>query len=193
MPLDIAIFRAMNGMAGRSDALDAFIIFCATYLIFVMVALVFGYVAVSWKTTHFEGRVENLAHATWAVLIGALAQIPFAFFWFRARPFVALEDVTKLVDRMATEKSFPSAHATLAFAIAGSIALRNRKWGNALLALAALVALARAAAGVHYPSDIVAGTLLGLLAAWAAAPIKKGIEPFLEFLPVFRKYKRRDV
>ncbi len=193
MPLDLAIFRAINGMAGRSDALDALIIFCATYLIFVMAALVFAYVAVSWKTTHFEGRVENLAHAAWAVVIGALAQIPFAFFWFRARPFVALEEVIKLVDRMPTEKSFPSAHATLAFAIAGSIALRNRTWGNALLVLASFVAVARVAAGVHYPTDIVGGTLVGLAAAFLAAPIKKGIEPFLEFLPVFRKYKRRDV
>lgn len=193
MTLDISSFRAINGMAGRSDALDAFFIFCATYLIFAMVALVLAYVAVAWKTSHFEGRVENLAHAAWAVAIGVLVQVPFAYFWFRARPFAALEDVVKLVDRMPNEKSFPSAHATLAFALAGSIALRNRRWGNVLLVLAALVAFGRVAAGVHYPSDVVGGTLVGLLAARLAAPVKKGIEPYLEFLPVFRKYKRRDV
>ncbi|HJV33395.1 MAG TPA: phosphatase PAP2 family protein [Patescibacteria group bacterium] len=193
MTLDISSFRAINGMAGRSDALDAFFIFCATYLIFAMIALVLAYVAVAWKTSHFEGRVENLAHAAWAAAIGALVQVPFAYFWFRARPFVALEDVVKLVDRLPNEKSFPSAHATLAFALAGSIALRNRRWGNVLLVLAALVAVGRVAAGVHYPSDVVGGTLVGLLAAKLAAPVKKGIEPYLEFLPVFRKYKRRDV
>ncbi len=192
MPIDLASFRAVNGLAGRSDALDAVFIFLATYLIFVMTALVAAYVVFAWKTSHFEGRVENLAHALWAAILAILVQIPFAYFWFRARPFAALEDVVKLVDRMPGEKSFPSAHASLAFAIAGAIALRNRAWGRALLACAALVAFGRVAAGVHYPSDVVGGAIVGLLAALAAAPVKKGIEPYLEFLPVFRRYKRRD-
>lgn len=193
MSIDLASFRAINGLAGRSDALDAVFVFLATYLIFAMAAFIAAYVAVAWKTSHFEGRVENLAHALWAAVLGALVQIPFAYLWFRPRPFAALEDVVKLADRMATEKSFPSAHATLAFALAGAIALRNRRWGNALLCMAALVAFGRVAAGVHYPTDVVAGAIVGLLAALAAAPVKKGIEPYLEFLPVFRKYKRKDV
>lgn len=192
MPLDLASFRAINGMAGRSDALDAFFVFCATYLVFLMIALVLAYVAVSWKTTHFEGRVENLAHVVWAAAIGFLLERAIGFLWFRPRPFVTLEDVTKLADRLAAEKSFPSAHATFAFALAAGVALHNRKWGNALLAMAALVAFGRVAAGVHYPSDVVAGALVGLLAGLLAAPVKKGIEPYLEFLPVFRKYKRKD-
>ncbi len=192
MSIDLASFRAINGLAGRSDALDAVFVFLATYLIFVMAALIAGYVAVAWKTSHFEGRVENLAHALWAAVLAMLVQIPFAYLWFRPRPFAVLEDVVKLADRMATEKSFPSAHATLAFALAGAIALRNRKWGNALLCMAALVAFGRVAAGVHYPTDVVAGAIVGLLAALAAAPIKKGIEPYLEFLPIFRTYKRKD-
>ncbi|MEK7545569.1 MAG: phosphatase PAP2 family protein [Patescibacteria group bacterium] len=193
MTLDLSSFRAINGMAGRSDALDAFFIFCATYLIFLMIALVLAYVAVSWRTTHFEGRVENLAHVAWSVAIGVAAERVIGFLWFRPRPFAALEGVTKLADRLAADKSFPSAHATFAFALAAGVALHNRKWGNALLALAALTAFGRVAVGVHYPSDVVAGAILGLLAGKLAAPVKKGIEPYLEFLPVFRKYKRRNV
>jgi undecaprenyl-diphosphatase len=166
--------------------------FLATWLIVVTGALVLGYVAVAWKTSHFEGRVENLAHALWAAVLALLVQVPFHYFWFRARPFAAHEGVVKLVERMVDEKSFPSAHATIAFALAGSIAFRNRRWGNALLVLAALVAFGRVAAGVHYPSDVVGGAVIGLLCALLAAPVKKGIEPYLEFLPVFRKYKRKD-
>jgi len=193
MPLDLASFRAINGMAGRSDLLDAFFVFCATYLIFMMIALVLGYVAVSWRTSHFEGRVENLAHVAWAVVIGFLLERAIGFLWFRPRPFVTLDGVTKLADRLAAEKSFPSAHATFAFALAAGVALHNRKWGNALLALAALVAFGRVAAGVHYPSDVIAGALVGLFAGLVASPVKKGIEPYLELLPVFRKYRRKDV
>lgn len=192
MDFDLASFRAINGMAGRSDALDAFFVFCATYLIFLMLALVLGYAAVAWKTSHFEGRVENLAHALWAAAIGFVLQHLIGFLWFRARPFAALEGVVKLADRMAAEKSFPSAHATLAFAVAGAALLHNRRWGNALLVMAALVAFGRVAAGVHYPTDIAAGALVGLVAAKLAAPVKNGLEPYLEMLPVFRKYKRRD-
>ena len=193
MTLDLASFRAINGMAGRSDALDAFFVFCATYLIFAMIAVVLAYVVVAWKTSHFEGRVENLAHVVWAAAIGFVTERVIGFLWFRPRPFAALEGVTKLADRLATEKSFPSAHATFAFALAAGVALHNRKWGNALLAMAALVAFGRVAVGVHYPTDVVAGALVGLVAAKLAAPAKKGIEPYLEFIPLFRKYKRRDV
>ena len=191
--LDVSLFQAVNGAAGRSDLLDAFFIFCATYLIFLMILLVLAYVAVAWKTSHFEGRAENLAHVVWAAAIGFLLERAIGYLWFRPRPFVALEGVTKLADRMATEKSFPSAHATFAFALAAGVALHNRRWGNALLVMAVLVAFGRVAVGVHYPSDVVAGALVGLFAGLIAAPVKKGIEPYLEMLPVFRKYKRRDV
>lgn len=193
MPTDLASFRAINDLAGRWDALDAFFVFLATYLVFVMGALVLGYVAVAWKTPHFEGRVENLAHALWAAAIGFLLERIIGYLWFRPRPFATLEGVTKLADRLATEKSFPSAHATFAFALAFGIALHNKRWGRTLLVLAAFVALGRVAAGVHYPSDVLAGALVGFAAAKLAAPVKKGIEPYLEFLPAFRKYKRRDV
>lgn len=193
MPLDLQSFRAVNGLAGRSDALDAFLIFCATYLIFLMIAAVLAYVAVAWKTSHFEGRVENLAHVVWAAAIGYLIENVIGFLWFRARPFVSLEGVTKLADRLATEKSFPSAHATLAFALAVGVALHNKRWGRAMLVMAALVAFGRVAVGVHFPTDVLAGALTGLIAAKLAAPVKKTVEPYLELLPVFRKYKRKEV
>lgn len=193
MSFDILSFNTVNGLAGRSDVLDAFLIFCATYLIFLMVATVLAYVAVAWKTSHFEGRVENLAHVIWAVVIGFLVERVIGFLWFRARPFAFLEDVTKLADRLATEKSFPSSHATLAFALAVGIALHNKRWGRAMLIMAVLVAFGRVAVGVHFPTDVLAGALTGLLAAKLAAPVKKSIEPYLELLPVFRKYKRKEV
>jgi undecaprenyl-diphosphatase len=68
-------------------------------------------------------------------------------------------------------QSFPSDHATAAFACAVSaVLLLSRGWGIVLLALAAAVAVARVAAGVHYPVDVlgsllvaVLGGLLGLL------------------------------
>ncbi len=192
MTLDVRIFRLLNGLAGRNVALDAVFIFGANKLIIVMVALVLAYVAVSWKTDHFEGRVENLFHVVIGSVLALIVEIVIGFLWFRPRPFVTLPNVVKLIEKSPLEKSFPSGHASVAFAMAFGIWLHNKKWGWLLLVLAAAVGLSRIAAGVHYPSDILGGLAVGYLSARLAAPIKKGVEPYLELLPVFRKYKKRD-
>jgi undecaprenyl-diphosphatase len=190
---DLSMFRFLNGLTGRSAEADAAVVFGATYLIFVMLALAIGYVAVGWKTTHFEGRIENVTHALWAATIGFLIETIIGFIWFRARPFAAFTGVHVLVDRLPTEKSFPSAHATIAFSLAFAVYFHNKKWGRVLLILAVVVALARVAAGVHFPSDVLGGMLVGLLAAKIAAPVKNAMEPYLDLFSVFRNNKRLSV
>ena len=54
------------------------------------------------------------------------------------------------------------------------------------------MSLARVFVGVHYPSDLIGGVAVAAAAALATKPVTKAIEPYLEFLPVFRKYKKRD-
>jgi undecaprenyl-diphosphatase len=63
------------------------------------------------------------------------------------------------------DASFPSDHATAAFAIAVSIWLRSRRIGWLVLAIATILAVARVAVGVHYPSDVLGGAILGTAAA----------------------------
>jgi membrane-associated phospholipid phosphatase len=59
-----------------------------------------------------------------------------------------------------SQLSFPSAHATTSFA--GARAYAQLGPGKALYALATLLALSRPYLGVHYPSDVIAGALLGM-------------------------------
>ena len=68
--------------------------------------------------------------------------------------------------RFTDPHSFPSGHAARAFLIATIAAGLGPAWlAIALWIWAPLVALARVAMGVHYLSDIVAGTLFGIIVA----------------------------
>lgn len=80
----------------------------------------------------------------------------------RVRPFEALGLKTLFTE---TSASFPSGHATFFFALATAVYLYNRRWGWWFFAAALLISLARVAAGVHYPSDIFGGALVGIVVA----------------------------
>lgn len=74
----------------------------------------------------------------------------------RPRPDVpGLEPLTPTVSRL----SFPSAHATTSFAACR--AFRGLVPAQALYAAAGLFAISRPYLGVHYPSDVLAGAVLG--------------------------------
>ena len=57
--------------------------------------------------------------------------------------------------------SFPSAHATSAFAVATAMT-RVEPWGALAFVLAFALALGRPYLGMHYPSDVLAGAVLGV-------------------------------
>jgi undecaprenyl-diphosphatase len=76
----------------------------------------------------------------------------------RRRP--QLEKLPALIST-PTSLSFPSAHASSSFAAAR--AFGRLMPGAPLYAVATAMALSRVYLGVHYPSDIAAGALLGML------------------------------
>jgi membrane-associated phospholipid phosphatase len=61
--------------------------------------------------------------------------------------------------------SFPSGHATTVFALATVLSLWYPRWTAAWLALAAVVGWSRIVLGSHFPSDVVAGAVLGVAVA----------------------------
>ena len=68
--------------------------------------------------------------------------------------------------RRPTSSSFPSGHAASAFAFASSMGEAVPPMWVPLHLAAALVAYARVHTGVHYPSDVVAGSLVGAFCGW---------------------------
>lgn len=90
-------------------------------------------------------------------------------------------------------KSFPSSHAVNNFAVATLLTFFYRKWGWALFGWASLVSLSRVAVGVHYPSDILGGALIGTAVAalvlWLWALAGRTIAPWLRLSPAAAESK----
>src|SRR5712692_7697729 len=97
--------------------------------------------------------------------------------WSRPRPF-AVQAATLLLPP-SHDPSFPSDHATFAFAIAAGLFLVSKRIGVPALILAALIGLARVYTGEHYLSDVIGGALIGSGAALAAARARGVLEPLL--------------
>src|SRR5256712_6118742 len=86
----------------------------------------------------------------------------------RPRPFTAIVDVpVTLIDHPASF-SFPSGDATFAVGAAIALGAVAPRWRVPALLFAIAVLFERVAVGVHYPSDVLAGALLGTISGLAA-------------------------
>jgi undecaprenyl-diphosphatase len=115
-----------------------------------------------WRSVN--GRHGVVAAGFSALLALGIAQL-IVDIWARSRPYVAHPGDSHLFIPASHDPSFPSDHATAAFAIAVAILLRHRKAGVLALVLATLVSVGRVAVGTHYPGDVLAGAAVGTVAA----------------------------
>lgn len=89
-----------------------------------------------------------------------------------------LDPMVALLIENPSDYSFPSGHSLASFEGAVSILLYHKKWGVAAVVLAALIACSRLYLFVHFPTDVLAGSLLGILIAvivhrWMETPERK--------------------
>ncbi len=91
----------------------------------------------------------------------------------RIRPYdnAAWEPIVTRATLLITpphDASFPSGHTLASFEGAFGIFLCNKKWGAGALVLACLIAFSRLYFFIHYPTDVIAGAILGTAFAVAS-------------------------
>lgn len=95
-------------------------------------------------------------------------------FFDRARPPVSGIEAVGIIPASA---SFPSGHSATAFAAAVAVGAFYPGLRRPLLALAAVVALSRVYLGVHYATDVVAGSALGVVLGLASVWLVRAVAP----------------
>jgi undecaprenyl-diphosphatase len=163
MNLDILIFQQINIWLGRYEWLDFLGMFFANYLQYILAV---AFVLIFRK---------NLKAIFWSLAAVFLSRIVFTeiirILWPRQRPFFneSFNSLTEAYD----EPSFPSGHAALFFALSAVIYFYNKKAGLVFLIASFLISLARVFIGVHWPTDILAGAILGIFSGWLVNRVSK--------------------
>ena len=119
-----------------------------------------------WLLARPRGDVRWKLACTSALVAASLAfavDQAISHVWERPRPFAT--HATYLLSAPSPDPSFPSDHAAAAFAIAFAVLAFSRRAGVGFLITATLIGVSRIAVGLHYPSDVLAGMLVG----WSAA------------------------
>ena len=95
----------------------------------------------------------------------------------RIRPYDLVEGFQLLIKPLA-DYSFPSGHTMAAFACAGVFWHYRQMfggWSNVLMGLAVLMGFSRLYLYVHFPTDVLCGALLGLLASWTGVRLTESL------------------
>ena len=163
--LDVAAVRLLTGAVGRYPRFDRLVAAAADHLAKLHVALLTllilgGAGQPGWRRRGLAVRIAAALGLTIAAvgLVGGLVG--------RTRPFARHVDIAALVEH-APHRSFPSRHVACAAAMA-TVALPTAPLLGAVFGtLGALLATSRVYAGLHYPSDVVVGWLVGAGIGWA--------------------------
>jgi undecaprenyl-diphosphatase len=159
--VDLSLFTLIN--SSHTPAMDDAMVLASAvgrgsfvWIVVALIAAVFPrHRMAAWRVLLSVGLAHLLVNAVIKPVID------------RDRPFETATEV-RLIDQRPRTASFPSGHAASAFA--GALAV-GRLFPAARVvwwALAVAIALSRIYVGVHWPSDVIAGALIGWALAWFA-------------------------
>ena len=164
---DTSVLHAINSHAGHTFLLDPIMKFFAQYSpeLYAVMLLIGWFTLPRTEENRRHALVVSVAGGVIALLVNfAIGSI-----WFRPRPFVADPSQFHNIIPHAADTSFPSDHASGAFGFTVGAWGQSAKWYYRLsLVIAILVMIARVYTGVHWPTDVLAGMVVGLASGWIA-------------------------
>lgn len=153
--------------AVRNPLLDGFFTFVTKLGDAAFIWIVAAVVLLANKKHRKEGEAVTLALVIGFIITNVLLKNIVA----RPRPYTVLEGLKILIDA-PSDYSFPSGHTCSSFGAAlAMLSLSDRRLGIAACVLAVLIAFSRLYIGVHYPTDVLAGLLIGAFSAWMSVKI----------------------
>lgn len=166
MSIDLTLFSALN-QAGTDPFLDLLMV-ALSFLGLSYVMIFIGPLLWHWK------RRELAIDVVVLIIITTLMTEGLKLLIMRERPFEVLADARTLQWgwlSTATGYSMPSGHAARAFAV--TVFLSLTIWSRTIrsrlrlpaVALAAMIGISRIYLGLHWPSDVIAGAILGAFMA----------------------------
>jgi len=181
--IDVVLFRFINSTLANpvTDKIMPFITDVKNwYLLYIFL----------WFLILFKGGKYRVGLAIGMILLVAisdqLSSILLKHLFERPRPCKVLENVHLLVG-CTDSYSFPSSHAVNNFAAAMFFTYfyKHLKW--ILFSVASIMALSRIFVGVHYPSDVIGGALIGIAIGYILAITYEFILKKIYSMRIFNK------
>ncbi len=166
---DIELFHLINS-SWTAPFLDSFMVYVTDKMNFLGVIIVAA--ALIWILGKRQDRI-GLVILVAVVLLSDFASNSLKHVFMRVRPCSALEGVRLLVG-CSGSFSMPSGHATNIFAAMVFLSARYTRLWPAFIFMAFAVAYSRVYVGVHFPTDVTAGALLGSAIAVIAFSAERG-------------------
>lgn len=128
-----------------------------------LIWIAMGLFLLAFKKRREQGAVVLIALA----LCGLCGNLILKPLIARPRPFAWNPEIQLLINA-PRDFSFPSGHSMSSLAAATALFLYDRKWGGAALALGGVIVFSRLYLYVHFLTDVLMGSLMGVALAFAA-------------------------
>lgn len=169
---DIRLLREIN--LNRNQSLDGTFIAITNSAKPISVGLPIGLLGVGLITKDSALTRNALVIGT-SVVVSTVVSTLLKQSINRPRPFETYPDIENRT--IVGSSSFPSGHTSGAFSLATSLSLSYPKWYIIVpsYAWASAVAYSRMDLGVHYPSDVLMGAVVGAGSAWLCHYVNKKV------------------
>ncbi len=170
--VDIDLLEHIN--LNRQENLDPAFKFITNSVTPLIIAVPAGTMAYA-LTKKDDQSLQNAVKVSSSILLAGVVTTGLKFAVNRERPFDAYPHIDKVAS--VTTPSFPSGHTTYAFALATSVSLNYQKWYIVVPSYvwAGAVGYSRMHLGLHYPSDVLAGAVIGSGSAFLCHKINEKI------------------